>query len=137
MVKRAVVRPGSRCQSTNDVPGRGPANPHPQVTATAGRGLANNVGDRKTSENLGKRLAVVQCALCGIVAVLGVEVEAQQAELSVCIGQADTPRCGRCRRAQPVQARVSVRMKLAIGFTDHHANLVTWANAPRQLPRRL
>jgi hypothetical protein len=28
-------------------------------------------------------------------------------------------------------------MKLAIGFTDHHANLVTWANAPSQLPRRL
>jgi hypothetical protein len=86
MVKRAVVRPGSRCQSTDDVAGSGPANPHPQVTAAAGRGLADNVGDRKTAQNLGERLAVIHGTLCSIVAVFSVEVEAQQAELSMCIG---------------------------------------------------
>mgnify|MGYP006920736871 CR=1 FL=1 len=57
------------------------------------------------------------------------------AELPMSVSQADTPRRLWDRRAEPVEARVGVRMELTIGFPDHHANVIARTNAPGQLPR--
>jgi hypothetical protein len=60
------------------------------------------MGDRQAPKDLGERFAVVDSSLGCIVAILGVEVETQQAKLSAGIGQANAPGRARGRRTQAV-----------------------------------
>jgi hypothetical protein len=136
VVEGAVVGACRGSYSADQVTGGGVTDADPEVSATAGGRLTHKMRDRKTAEDLRERLAVVDGTLCSIVSVFGVEVEAQEAELSTSVGEADAPGRGGNRGAEAVEAGVLVGVELSVGFADHHADFIARANASGEFPRR-